>query len=186
MQNSLETRDGFAEMLQELFRFANVSNKEVAKLMAVHERTVNNWVNGYSEPSPSELIKMFRLLNVPMIPFIRSNNSFVDADADRKAIIDYVNNYASNEELRDMRFNLTVKHGSSVKCQLALVSMLNHMKLRYRLLVAKNTLMAWDLAKVEDGLQHMENSSPNVDIVLEATVKAHHALKAGKNSYTDI
>lgn len=183
MQNLLETREGFAEMLQDLLAFAHVSNKEVARMMDVHERTVRNWLEGYSQPDPSTLIKLFRLLNVPMLPFIIDRNSA--SEDDRQAVIEYVTHVASASELRDMRYNLTVKHGSAVSSQLALVSMLNHMKLVYRLMIAKTAIMLWEIASNSDGLQHTD-SLPDVDKVRSAIVKSSLALKDGKDSYTDI
>ena len=183
MVYDLESRDGFASMMQDLFRYADVNNKDVAKLMAVHERTVKNWLDGYSQPSPSDTIKLFRLLNVPMIPFL---TGMPEQEDDRTAIIHYINNAASSAELRDMRFNLTEKHGSSVACQLALVSALNHMKLRYRLMVAKMVLNLWEIASAENGLQNTEEAMPDIDKVKQACIKSHYALQSGKNSYTDI
>lgn len=182
----LETEEGFAEMLRDLFDYANVTVKDVSRLAGVTERTIKHWLDGESQPSPSTLFRLFRLLNVPMQPFLRDRGSAYNVEDDRQAILHYINNVASAEELRDMRFNVTVKHGSSVACQLAMVSMLNHMKLRYRLMVAKVVLNLWELARMEGGLQYDDDCIPNVDKVMDATIKTHQALKAGRQSYTDI
>lgn len=184
--HDLETKEESAELLQDLFQYANVSYKDVAKLLNVNDRTVKNWLDAYSAPDFPTVRKMFRLLHVPMQPFLHDRGRFLEAETDKDAIIYYVNNVASSEELRDMRFNLTFKHGSSVGCQLAMMSMLNHMKLRYRLIAAKVVLNLWDLAKTEGGLQYADDTTPNVDKVLDATVKTHKALREGKQSYTDI
>lgn len=186
MQSSLETREGFAEMLHDLFSFAGVTTRQVARIMSVHERTVKNWLDGYSQPCYSETVTLFRLLNVPMTPFLENRRLFVDGNTDRDAIIDYVKNTATNEELRDMRFNLTFRHGSSPRSQMALVSMINHMTLKYRLLVAKVVLNLWDIASISGGLQYNDNTMPDVSQVHSAVVKSSQAVKDGKNSYTDI
>ena len=185
MQHSLESREGFAEMLCELFAYANVTNRQVAKLLEVNEKTIRNWLDGYSEPDPSTLIKLFRLLNVPMIPFIMDRTIIAESD-ERERILNYINNTASQAELRDMNFNVNCKHGSSVASQLSLVSMLNHMKLEYRLLIAKMVLNLWEIASSADGLQHTDEAMPDVEKVLTAVKKSHIALKEGMNSYTDI
>lgn len=184
--NSLETSEGISEIVRDLFRYANVSNRQVAKLMHCDEKTVRNWVEGYSEPKPSTMVRLFRVLSVPMLPFILSRSDGTAVSDDRAVISDYVENYASDSELRDMRFNLTSKHGSSVPSQQALVSMLNHMTLRYRLLVAKLALNLWEIAESEGSLQYQDDSMPDINKVRQAVIKSHNALKDGKNSYTDI
>ncbi len=120
-----------------------------------------------------------------MMPFIADRDSFMAGKNDKQAIIEYINNVASNAELRDMRFNLTYKHGSSASSQLALVSMLNHMKLIYRLMIAKMVLNLWEIAAANGGIQ-TDETMPDVEKVRSATVKSHNALQQGKNSYSDI
>lgn len=181
--SELETKDGFAAMLKDLFAYAKVTNKDVARMMDVSERTVRNWLEGYSEPDPSSLAKLFRLLNVPAIPFLRGRPQ--DA-SDREAVLDYVRNVASDDELHDMAFNIFVPHGSSLASQVSLVSMLNHMTLRYRLMIAKMVLNLWEIAESEGGLQYTDTAMPDVDKVRSAIIKSHRALEEGRQSYTDI
>lgn len=178
----LENREGFAQMLCDLFSYAKVTDKQVAIMLAVSEKTVKRWREGISQPSPSDLIKLFRLLNVPMLPFLIDGQRTQGAEA----VHDYVDRIATESELKDMTFNLTFRHGSSVSSQLALVSMLNHMTLGFRLMIAKMVLNMWEIASENNGLQYTEEAMPDVEKVRTAVIKSHLALKEGRRSYTDI
>lgn len=173
-------------MLRDLLNYANVSNRKVAVLLGCNERTVRNWLEGISQPDPSTLIKLFRVLDVPMMPFIADRSNIKSSEKDKQEILYYINNKASAEELETMNFNLNCKHGSSVASQLTLVSMLNHMELRYRLLIAKMVVNLWEIASESNGLQNTSEAMPNVQKVHDAIVKSHNALQNGRNSYTDI
>lgn len=183
--SDLESVDGFAQMMTELYDYAHVTDRQVAHLMNVNERTARRWREGDSQPSPSELIRLFRLLHVPIRAFINDDSRFSEQE-DREAIHHYVDNIATASELRDMRFNLTFRHGSSVSSQLALVSMLNHMKLVYRLMVAKTVLMLWEIASTSGGLQYPSEFMPDTKKVYDAVIKSTLSLQEGKDSYTDI
>lgn len=183
--SELESPDGFARMMQNLYDYAHVTDKQVAKLMSVSERTARRWREGETQPSPSELIKLFRLLHAPIRAFINDEENYSDQE-DRECVDHYLKHYATKSEMRDMRFNLTFKHGSSVSAQLSLVSMLNHMKLGYRLMAAKTVIMLWEIAETSGGLQYIDCYMPDVKKVRNAIVKTSLALQEGKDSYTDI
>lgn len=114
---SLETREGFAQMLRELEDHAGVPARQVARMMEVNEKTVRNWLDGYSQPDCSQLFKLFRLLGVPMIPFLRDRGETAsaagEAEQHRQSIEHWLYNVATLDDLRNLDYTLTGKHGSS-------------------------------------------------------------------------
>ena len=55
----------FSENLKEIRLNAKISQKELAKLLNVSDKTISHWEGGYSEPNLDALIKLRDVLKVP-------------------------------------------------------------------------------------------------------------------------
>ena len=55
----------FSEKLQTLRKQKNLTQEELAEALGVSRQAVSKWENGSSEPSPSNLIAIAKLYEIP-------------------------------------------------------------------------------------------------------------------------
>ena len=58
--------DIFGDRLQNLREFRKITQKELASILNVNQRTISNWENYISEPTIEEIQLLSTLLNAPV------------------------------------------------------------------------------------------------------------------------
>lgn len=187
--NELETREGFAQMLNELFAFSGATNRGVARLLEVNEKTVRNWLEGYSQPDPSTLTKLFRLLGIHMEPWLKARHATPveesENEKNRREILQYVEEMASPQDLRYLNFLLNGRHGSSTSSVLIEIAanMSCTMRHKYQIASMVNGNYSFDEAQ---GKLIFAVAPEDLERFRHAIALGKEAAINGENAYTQI
>lgn len=184
--NKLEARDGFAEMLRDLEDYAGIPARQVARMMEVNEKTVRNWLDGYSQPYPSQMFKLFRLLNIPMIPFLRDRGEIAagmdETERHRQSIINWVLSIETPDDLKNLDYMLSGVHGSASSSVLVEIACNMSCTMHHRHQVADLVYTNYIYDKTH-GNNLNEVSEDGVDRFKEAIRLGRDAALNGEDSY---
>lgn len=186
--NTLETREGFAQMMRELADYAKVPIRQVARMMEVNEKTVRNWLDGYSQPDPSQLFKLFRLLKIPMVPFLRDRMDTAaddEAEQHRQSIINWACNTATAADLRNIDYTLTGAHGSSASSVLVEIACNMACSMHHRHQVADLVYTNYMFDKAH-GQNIVDVADGDVERFKEAIRLGRDAALNGEDSYNQV
>ena len=135
----LNTTEGVAEMLNDLVGYLGISVRDLAKSAEVSEKTARNWLDALSEPKTSQLVTIFEKLNVPMIPFSQERTATKESEL-RKQLHYYIDNLATDDDINNLHYVLTGKHGSSASSVLVEAACNMSCTMHHRYQVANSVL----------------------------------------------
>lgn len=192
MKAKKEIQTLVAEILHDLRAAAGISKSKMAALLYVDERSYRRYEEGESSPTLAVFLDMLDNINAPVLPILMRHlypESFSPADSTDSArhyILDYINQIATDRQIRQMAYILGGQHGSPAEAQLQMFCALDHMPMDIRLAVAKLTLNAWEISVARKEIVNPDEILPDAELLREAIIKAQRAVEAGRGSYTTV
>ncbi|MBQ0142467.1 MAG: helix-turn-helix transcriptional regulator [Prevotellaceae bacterium] len=181
------------EMFQRSRYDAGLSQQKVADLMKVSKSTVQNWENGTSVPTFDKIIEWFKVLGVPMYPYLMKlaypkELADVSADSDiaelRKGLnklVDELDDFHAKE----LFFLLSGTHGSSPTGNMDLSAAYLHLPLANRVIIAENILANYEMMEALGQIHNTQHVLPATQTLKRSIDTARTAAMAGKNSYIE-
>ena len=186
-------RETVGEMLRSSRYRAEISQAEIADVLGVTKKTVQNWEAGLSCPPVDKFIEWFKAVREQPIPFmLRALHEGVGN----------VSNHASDHEVdlvlhatvqeldvcdkRKLLYCLMMAHGSSTSGVIDMITAHLHAPLRDRINVAMMICANYKMAKRMGTLIFPESTQPDIDWLEKCINRATNAAVDGNAEYTDL
>lgn len=188
----LSTVDGIAEMLRKSRIESGKTQKFMAKSLRKSIGTIQNWESGYGTPDIIEMIEWFECIGVNPLRYIlnfihpdKFNDLCEETDmVDLKiALNDYMNDIASENEVRKISFNVFENTGSSWYSQINMLTALNHLPLHYRVLIAQQIYDAYSICDATNKLINPDCVKPDIEDLKSAINKGRESAMKGHQGY---
>lgn len=172
-----------AESLRATRNEARKSQEYMALELGVTRRTILNWENGVSEPSVSQAMAWFKLLDKNPIPYLlqitypsMDKISHKDDDARILTALMQIINDLPAEAVRQLMYLFFGNHGSSPRAVLQMITA--HLQTPMKDRISHGQLIATDyeIAKRTDSLARPEHIQPDMDCLNLAIADAKNAL----------
>lgn len=179
-----------AEIFKDLRAQAGLSKAKMAQRMQVDERTYSRYEDGESMPTLPAFLNLLDQIDAPVVNTVMRHlypESFEAGAATtqvRRALVEYIQNTASDRAVREMAYLIHGPHGSPLEAQLQLFTAIDHLPMDSRLLIAKMALNMWEIENARDGLINPEDAQPDMELLRAAIIKAHMAVIDGRQNYS--
>ncbi|MCQ2506158.1 MAG: helix-turn-helix domain-containing protein [Lachnospiraceae bacterium] len=169
------------------------SQEYMAFELGVTRRTILNWESGVSEPSISQAMNWFKLVNKNPLPFLLQNTypemdriSYKDDDSKILASLMQIINDLPAEGVRQLMYLFFGNHGSSPRAVLQMVTA--HLQTPMKDRIAHGQLVAtnYEIAKRTGTLTHPEHIKPDLDYLNAAIETAKTAVENNAKEYSTI
>lgn len=170
---------------------SGMSQSKLASKLNVHRSTIANWESGYSPISLETAIEGFKVLGVPMYPYLMSaiygeELKAITAGTDIHEIRASLHKFV--DELDDMHtkellYILQGHHGSSPTGTLDMTTAYLHLPLMTRVCVTENILNNYEINEALGLLDKTDNVLPKTETLRKCTAAAREAVLNGKNTY---
>ena len=169
------------------------SQKYMAKAMNKSVGTIQNWESGYSTPNIIDLVDWFDILGLnplrSVMEFIhpeiyRGINPSDTTNKIREGLDVWVNNIATDDEIRKLSYFIYGNTGSSWHSQINEVCALNHLPIADRIVIAEIILSLYQLKESQRALINTNHIAPDIDNFKEAINKCKQSVLEGKNEYS--
>lgn len=179
----------FAELIKQIRVSNDLSKSEMAAIMGVSDATFYKYESGASSPTVIQFIDLcqdlnldiFRVIYDLMYPEIEDGGT----EELRRSAAYFVQNQCPDKLLRELHYIINGNHGSNFYPQAQEFTMINHLPMEYRLIIARDIFMLYDLARDKGELLHTDKVMPDEKAFMEGIRKGREAVKAGKNSYSE-
>lgn len=181
--------------LMKQIRIANNKTKsEMASIMGISEATYYKFESGASSPTVPQFVQLchelqidtLRLLLDYLYPDIYSDVSSSSDYTDlKRAVLFFLDKNAPERFVRELFYFIAGNHGSNIYPQMQEFTMINHMPLEYRLIIARQVFMLYELAKDKGELIATGQVMPDEAAFIEGIRKGRESVKSGKNSYSE-
>lgn len=169
------------------------SQEFMAFELGVTRRTILNWENGVSEPSVSQTIKWFSLVNKNPIPFLlqitypdMDKISHKDNDSRILTSLMQIINDLPAEGVRQLMYLFFGNHGSSPRAVLQMITAHLQTPLKNRIAHAELIATNYELAKRTNSLAKPEHIQPDFDCLTQAIISAKNAVEKDSQEYTSV
>ena len=191
MKESCAT-DRIARILRDSRTESGMLQKDVAKLMGISRRTVQNWEEGTAQPPLLKLRQWFKVLNVHPIPYIiqmvgpdgYADEMNGDSNEDIEKLLMYYIKGIPLQDKKKLLYLVAGDHGSSNRGILDMCTAYLSIPLYMRLPIAHNILDIYEISRVKK-LTSTDHVQPNLEFLNMAIRKCQDALKTGKDRYSD-
>ena len=182
-----------AEALRMTRNGAGRSQEYMAFELGVTRRTIINWESGVSEPSVSQTIKWFHLLEKSPIPYLLQTTypemdkiSCKDDDERILASLLQLINDLPASGVRQLMYLFFGKHGSSPRAVLQMITA--HLQTPMKDRIAHGQLVAvnYEIARKTDALAHPDHIQPDLDYLNAAIEAAKTAVVKKANEYSSV
>ena len=182
-----------AEALRTTRNASGKSQEYMAYELGVTRRTILNWETGVSEPSMSQAINWFKLVDKNPIPFLLQTTypnmdkiSHKDSDAKILAALMQLINDLPTEGVRQLMYLLFGSHGSSPRAVLQMITA--HLQTPMKDRIAHGQLVAtnYELAKRTNTLAQPNHIQPDLDCLNAAIESAKSAVEKRANEYSSV
>lgn len=169
------------------------SQKHMAKAMNRSVGTIQNWENGYSCPNVIEVMDWFRELGLnPMRAIMECLHPEIyhgisandDTDRIRQGLSAWVNNIATDDEIRKISYCVYGNTGSSWHSQINEMCALNHLPISDRIVIAEIIQSLYQIKDSQNALVGTEHISPDMDNFHKAIETCKKAVLDGKSEYS--
>lgn len=190
-----EIRSGIAELLHTLRTKRGLSKSKMADRLYIDDKTWSRYETGETAPSIDDFIWMLNELQEdvlrPVLDLLypdtyKSLDNDVDIQQLRRAASHYITHIASERTVRELDFILFGHHGSSVESQMQEFTIIEHLPMQYRMIIAKMVLQFWNLAKSRNELISTDKIMPDIELFRDGIIKAEEATKNFRNFYTTL
>lgn len=190
-----EATQSAALMLAQARNDAGLSQRYVAQSIGVGERTVKNWEAGSSAPNIVQMVSWFRACGINPIRYVldwldqahfdglTATDSIEDV---KSAIMAYIEDIATEKEIRQLAFCMFGNHGSSWRSQLDMLTAHDHTTLRSRVTVARAVLENYEMEESQGMLVSADSIQPDLSRLRDAVEKGKDAVQEGKKGYVEI
>lgn len=189
--SKLSTINGIATMLRESRMESGKTQKFMAKSMGKSIGTIQNWESGYGSPNMIDIMEWFDCIGINPLRYILNfihpdeYKNLDSIDEFKKSLNTYMNDIASDDEVRKISFNVYGNTGSSWHSQLDMLTALNHLPLHYRVLIAQQIYDAYMICESTNKLVNTDHVKPNVDVLHDAIEKGRESAKKGHHGYNN-
>lgn len=170
---------------------SGLSQESMALKLGVAKRTIQNWEKGTSAPTLPQAIELFRIMNVPAMPYFlefifpdfENVNSNCEDEELRIQLIKLIETLPS-EGIRQLMYIFYGDHGSSPRGILNMVTAHLQTPMQNRYNHGSTILNNYYLAKDSNQLTDVNHIQPNTTLLENAIDNGRNAILNGKNSYT--
>lgn len=195
MRTFNELQQGCADLLKKLRLRHNLSKFKIANMVGVSDHTWGRYESAESAPTVPEFIYIYEqvqedamrdVLDYLYPDIYKGLTADSSMEELRQACSHFVQNVCSDDAVRKWNFLAFGEHGSSTKAQLEMFTMIDHLPMKYRYMIAECVLKYWELAESHHELVSTDHIMPNLEIFKEGLTKGKQATFDGKNSYSSI
>lgn len=181
------------EMFQKSRYDAGLSQQKAADLMKVSKSTVQNWENGSSVPTFDKIIEWFKVLGVPMYPYLMKlaypkELASITADSDISDLRQGLNklvNELDDFHAKELFFILSGVHGSSPTGNMDMTTAYLHLPLAAMVVIAENILASYEILEALGQIHNSQHVLPATKTLKRSIDTAKAAAMSGKNSYIE-
>lgn len=180
--------------IAEALRITRNESKRSQEYMAfelqVTRRTILNWENGVSEPTVSQAIEWFKLVDKNPIPYLlqctyKDMDKISHRDKDSKiltSLMQIINDLPA-EGVRQLMYLFFGNHGSSPRAVLQMITA--HLQTPLKDRIAHGQLVAtnYEIARLTGNLSRPEHIQPDLDCLNAAIVSAKKAVERNAKEY---
>lgn len=183
-----------SEIIKEAKVKSGMSISRIAEGVGRDDKTVSNWVKGKVTPNVSNLIRLFQVMEQPLLskilpivyPHLDRTRGKNTVDQKRKTLADYISQVAFDSEVEKLYFLTFGPHGSSWYPQLEEWVALDHLPMKEKVNIAKTIENAFDMAAARDELVATEEVMPEMDVFKHAIEQGILAAMDGRNAYNTV
>lgn len=179
----------FADLITQIRIDNDLSKSEMAAIMGVSDATYYKYEAGSSSPTVPQFIELCQALDMDVFgvifDFLYPDTETENIDELRRDAAFFVQHQCPSKLLRELHYIISGNHGSSFYPQAQEFTMINHLPLEYRLIIARDIFMLYDLARDKGELLHTDKVMPDEKAFMDGIRKGREAVKAGKNSYSE-
>lgn len=190
MRTLEDLRQGCAEMLVKYRKTAGLSRARLAFLTGIDERKVKKYEEGQSAPTVPEFFSALDAIGVPAFPTLLEyihpsvyGDKKAGTDETRNRVAHYVQSIATERLIHQFDYFFTGQHGSNLEPQMQLMTLINHLQLKDRIIICQLALTLWDLATIEGTTINPEDVQPDIDLLRATLSKAEAAVSAKHKAY---
>lgn len=166
------------------------SQEFMALELGVSRKTVQNWESGASEPSVTQAIEWFRILNISPLPYflqivhtdMQGINSKDDVGKLRAALLKLVGELPE-DSLRQLLYLFYGTHGSSPRAILNMLTAHLQTPLEDRVTSSTLILKSYELAKKKGKTTEKDHVQPNLELLKKAIAMGEEAAVKNANAY---
>lgn len=187
-----EIQKGCAQMLHNLRMKKGLSKSKMAFLVGISDHTWARYESGDSAPTVPEFIYIYSRANADplrtVLDFIypdiyKELSAESNMDDLRKACCHFLEHVASDRMVREWNYLAFGEHGSSNKSQLEMFTMIDHLPMKYRYMIANDVLKYWEIASSHNELIGLDHIMPDVNLFKKGLQKGKEATLKGENAY---
>lgn len=193
MENRLKRQEDLAHMLSSARNKCGKSQRYMAKAIGRSVTTIQNWESGIGCPDYLTMQEWFHALGINMLRYLLNHDSpevykhlsqSTELNSIEEALIHYIHNIASEEELKQLSFNIFGDTGSSWREQLNMLTMHNHCSFRSRVNVGQLVYDNYRMESATDNLRCKGHVEPNLESFTIALNKGRNCVYNGTKGYT--
>lgn len=187
-----ELKQGVAKLLTDLRTRQGLSKAKMADKLGVDAHTWRSWESGESTPNIVDFISAFEQSGEPMLRPILNflyPDTYMEEDnveQQRKAIVDFFANQASDHMIRVWAFLNHGGHGSNIAPQVEEFCALDHLPMEHRYFVAEQIYVYYKMALHRGELVATDEVMPDMDVWIDGLKQGQRAAFTKLNSYTTI
>lgn len=169
------------------------SQEYMASELGVTRRTISNWEGGISEPSVSQMIEWFKLVNKNPLPYLLQYTypdmdkiSHEDEDSKILSALMQIINDLPAEGVRQLMYLFFGNHGSSPRAVLQMITAHLQTPMKDRITHGQLVATDYELALKTDNITHPEHIQPDLDYLNAAIKSAKDAVEKHAKEYSTI
>lgn len=187
-----DIQKGCSDLLKRLREKKGLSKSKMASLVGTSDHTWARYESGESAPTVPEFIYIYSKAEADplraVLDFIYPDiykDLTADSDMDdlRKACCHFLQHVASDRMVREWNYLAFGEHGSSNKSQLEMFTMIDHLPMKYRYMIANDVMKYWEIASSHNELVGTDHIMPDIDLFKQGLHKGKEATLKGENSY---
>lgn len=170
-----------------------LSKFKMATLAEVSDHTWDRYESGESSPTLPEFINIYNELGEDALRDILSlmypdkyNCIVSESNINdlRESLIHYFSHVASERVIREWAFLTFGEHGSSSLAQLEMFTMIDHLPMKYRYMVAESISKYYEMASAHNELVATDEAIPDVELFRIGLNLGKEATMEKKESYS--
>lgn len=188
--NKIELEKNLSEIWSKSRAMSMLSQDDMAEMLNVSKKTVQNWEAGDSFPNFKKAVEWFSVLGVPMYPYLMDalyadqmgKIKSDDPESVKNALhvlIDELDDFRSKELL----FCLKGGHGSSPTGTIDLSALYLSLPLTARVSIASSALMSYELESASGRVKSNDTDLVRLETLKRYVDTAKRAVINGKSSY---
>lgn len=184
MMDFNEATKGCAKILKDLRINSGLSVNKMAEVMYVDRRTWQRYEDGESSPTVPEFLQFFTLMGESAVraildflhPVYQGLSEESDIDTLRDAAAHYFKEIAPDHVVREWDYIMFADHGSNCYPQLQEFTMIDHLPLEMRTIIADLVCNLYRIAELKGELIGADHIMPDVSALVEDIEKGKKAV----------